>query len=378
MLTAFAPVPRLGWIVFVELPLREALAPVYASLWRTAGLLVLGLLLAAVAGTWLARRMVVPIRDLQTGAERLGSGERSQPIEIHTGDEIETLADRFNQMAAKVQELHDTLEAKVDARTEELRVREREARDARLAAEQALADLHQAQDRLVETQKLASLGQLTAGIAHEIKNPLNFVNNFAELSAELSDELSQLLAAREAALPEAARAEIDGLIRMLNGNLAKIVEHGKRADSIVKNMLLHSRTGTGEHRPSNLNALIVESSEPRLSWRARRKAGFQCDFAAGSRSRHRRDRPLPARIHARPAEPVRQWLLCGTRAAANGAREAGLEPALAVDDPDTGRPGRNPRARQRHRHSRVGRERKFSIRSSPPNRRARVPGSACP
>jgi len=259
VLTAYAPVPRLDWIVFVELPLREALAPVYASLWRMAALLALGLLLAAGAGTVLAQRMVVPIRRLQSGAERLGSGERSQPIDIRTGDEIETLADRFNQMAAKVQESHDTLEAKVEARTEALQAREQDARDARLAAEQALVDLHKTQDRLVETQKLAALGQLTAGIAHEIKNPLNFVNNFAELSAELTDELRGLLAAEDAALPEAARTQADDLTRMLDGNLAKIVEHGRRADSIVKNMLLHSRAGAGERRPANLNALVEES-----------------------------------------------------------------------------------------------------------------------
>jgi two-component system, NtrC family, sensor kinase len=259
VLTAYAPVPRLDWVVFVELPLREALAPVYASLYRMAALLALGLLLAAGAGTVLARRMVVPIRRLQSGAERLGSGERSQPIEIHTGDEIETLADRFNQMAAKVQESHDTLEAKVEARTEALQAREQEAREARLAAEQALVDLHKAQDRLVETQKLASLGQLTAGIAHEIKNPLNFVNNFAELSAELTDELRGVLSAEDSSLPDKARTEIDDLTRMLNGNLVKIVEHGKRADSIVKNMLLHSRAGVGEWRAADLNALVEES-----------------------------------------------------------------------------------------------------------------------
>ncbi|HEV7996427.1 MAG TPA: cache domain-containing protein [Stellaceae bacterium] len=329
VLTAFAPVPGLGWIVFVELPLREALAPVYASLWRTAGLLVLGLLLAAVAGTWLARRMVVPIRDLQAGAERLGSGERSQPIEIHTGDEIETLADRFNQMAAKVQESHDTLEATVGARTEELRVREREARDARLAAEQALADLHQAQDRLVETQKLASLGQLTAGIAHEIKNPLNFVNNFAELSAELSDELGELLAAREAALPEGARAEIDGLIRMLNGNLAKIVEHGKRADSIVKNMLLHSRTGAGERRPTNLNGLIVESLNLAYHGARAERPDFNVTL--------RQDLdPAIGEIDLYPQEITRVLLnlfgngFYAVRERQLGAREPGFEPTLWI------------------------------------------------
>jgi two-component system, NtrC family, sensor kinase len=259
VLTAYAPVPPLNWVVFVELPLREALAPVYASLYRTMALLALGLLLAAGVGTVLARRMVVPIQRLQSGAERLGSGERNQPIEIHTGDEIETLADRFNKMAEKIQESHDTLEAKVEARTEALQAREQEAREARQAAEQAFAGLQKAQDRLVETQKLASLGQLTAGIAHEIKNPLNFVNNFAELSTELTDELRAALAAEDTVIPEAARSEIDDLTRILATNLGKIVEHGKRADSIVKNMLLHSRSGVGERRAANLNALVEES-----------------------------------------------------------------------------------------------------------------------
>ena len=259
VLSVFAPVPRLDWLVFVELPLDEALAPVYASLYRVAGLLALGLLLAAGLGTVLARRMVVPIRRLQDGADRLGSGEMSEPIDIRTGDEIEILADRFNQMAAKVRESYETLEAKVEARTRELAVSEQTARDARIAAEQALADLRRAQDRLVETQKLAALGQLTAGIAHEIKNPLNFVNNFAELSDELVGELEGLLADEASALSPEARADIEDLTKTLTANLGKIVEHGKRADSIVKNMLLHSRADAGERRLTRLNPLVEES-----------------------------------------------------------------------------------------------------------------------
>lgn len=121
----------------------------------------------------------------------------------------------------------------------------------------SLDDLRTAQDRLVQTEKLASLGQLTAGIAHEIKNPLNFVNNFAALSAELTDELNDAL--KPAALSDAIRAEVDELTGLLKDNLEKVVQHGKRADSIVKNMLLHSREGSGDHRPADINALIDES-----------------------------------------------------------------------------------------------------------------------
>ena len=121
----------------------------------------------------------------------------------------------------------------------------------------SLDDLRAAQDRLVQTEKLASLGQLTAGIAHEIKNPLNFVNNFASLSAELTDELNEALA--PVPLADDVRSEVDELTGLLKDNLAKIVQHGRRADSIVKNMLLHSREGGGEHRLSDINALVEES-----------------------------------------------------------------------------------------------------------------------
>ncbi|MBH5400527.1 GAF domain-containing protein [Bradyrhizobium sp. CNPSo 4010] len=122
---------------------------------------------------------------------------------------------------------------------------------------QSLDDLRTAQDRLVQTEKLASLGQLTAGIAHEIKNPLNFVNNFAALSAELTEELNEAL--KPAELVDEIRTEVDELTALLKSNLEKVMQHGKRADSIVKNMLLHSREGPGERRLADINALVQES-----------------------------------------------------------------------------------------------------------------------
>jgi signal transduction histidine kinase len=143
---------------------------------------------------------------------------------------------------------------------------------ARDAAEGALRELKAAQDRLVQTEKLASLGQLTAGIAHEIKNPLNFVNNFSAVSVELIDELREALGV--AHLDNKVRADINEIADMLQGNLDKVVQHGKRADSIVKNMLLHSRQGSGEHRPVDINALVEESLNLAYHGARAEKQGF--------------------------------------------------------------------------------------------------------
>jgi GAF domain-containing protein len=132
-----------------------------------------------------------------------------------------------------------------------------EVQDRTRELSQSLDELRTAQDRLIQTEKLASLGQLTAGIAHEIKNPLNFVNNFSALSAELTDELNDVL--KPVAMDGKVREEVDELTSLLKDNLEKVVQHGKRADSIVQNMLLHSREGSREHRPADINSLLDES-----------------------------------------------------------------------------------------------------------------------
>ena len=199
-----------------------------------------------------------------------------------------------------------------------------QARTKELAA--SLEELRTAQDRLVQTEKLASLGQLTAGIAHEIKNPLNFVNNFAALSGELIDELNDVL--KPAALDGKTREEIDELTHMLKGNLEKVVQHGKRADSIVKNMLLHSREGAGEHRPADINAIVEESLNLAYHGARAEKAGFNItlkrdfDSAAGQ-------------IDLYPQEITRVFLnlISNGFYAATKRKEAGdqgFEPALSA------------------------------------------------
>src|SRR6202040_3807688 len=136
---------------------------------------------------------------------------------------------------------------------------EAQIRAARDAAQGALRELQATQARLLHAQKMAALGQLTAGIAHEIKNPLNFVNNFANLSVELLDELKETAAPALDALDKDRRADVDEVVGMLTSNLEKIAEHGRRADGIVKSMLEHSRGASGDRRAVGLNALVEEA-----------------------------------------------------------------------------------------------------------------------
>jgi GAF domain-containing protein len=206
-----------------------------------------------------------------------------------------------------------------------------QARTKELAA--SLDELRAAQDRLVQTEKLASLGQLTAGIAHEIKNPLNFVNNFSALSAELTDELNDVL--KPAALSEKIRGEVDELTKTLKDNLEKVVQHGKRADSIVKNMLLHSREGTGEQRAADINSLLEESLNLAYHGARAEKPGFnitlQRDFDADAGA-----------IELFPQEITRAFLnlisngfYAATRRKAENGDE-GLEPILRASTKNLG------------------------------------------
>ena len=187
--------------------------------------------------------------------------------------EVEKLSARARAQEQEKQQLlasqNDRLEQQVTARTAEVV-------GQRNRAEAALLELRAAQQQLIQKEKMASLGELTAGIAHEIQNPLNFVNNFADVSAELLTELQEALAAHDPAEAAALAADV-------GQNLGKIHQHGQRAASIVRGMLEHSRTSTGERQPLDLNDLCDEYL--RLAYhglRAKDKtfnATLQTDFA---------------------------------------------------------------------------------------------------
>ncbi len=219
---------------------------------------------------------------------------------------------------------------------------EAEVRAARDAAEQAsrtietaFRDLKAAQANLIQAEKMASLGQLTAGIAHEIKNPLNFVNNFATLSVDLLSELKETAAPGFAALTDDQRAEIDDVSAMLTSNLEKITEHGKRADGIVKAMLEHSRGSSTERRMVDLNVVIDEALNLAYHGARAQDQSFNItlerDFGEGI-----------APIEVNPQDMTRVFLNIfgnGFYAATRRARsvgDAGFVPTLKVTTRDAG------------------------------------------
>lgn len=166
---------------------------------------------------------------------------------VQRGYALRDKNERAYRMAGSLGDISDRKRAELELMEEKNR------------AEQALADLKEAQANLIHAEKMASLGQLTAGIAHEIKNPLNFINNFSQTSIELLEELQEIAAPGIVTLEEDERNDAVDIFKTLAIDLETIVKHGQRADGIVKNMLLHSRGGVNDHKPTDVNALVEES-----------------------------------------------------------------------------------------------------------------------
>ncbi len=155
----------------------------------------------------------------------------------------------FEEQQRILTEQNELLEKRVEERTAELM-------DQKEALQASLTHLKSTQLQLVQKEKMASLGELTAGIAHEIQNPLNFVNNFSEVNSELLVEMKDFI--EKESIPSESKENIEGIIDAVILNLEKIKHHGKRADDIVKGMLLHSRNTSGEKEPVNINILASE------------------------------------------------------------------------------------------------------------------------
>ena len=220
-------------LVAREQAVAEAAAAIRLSQIVVSAAVLVGALLTFL----LLRAIVVPLRRLESAMAGLNTGNVDVAIPAAGPDEI-------GAVARTLARFRDTLVEQ-----------NRRERDLRAAHE----ELKATQASLIHAEKMASLGQLTAGIAHEIKNPLNFVNNFASLSVELLDELKETVRPVIAALGTDKRAAVDEVVDMLTANLEKIAEHGRRADGIVKSMLAHSRGASGERQRADLNALTEEA-----------------------------------------------------------------------------------------------------------------------
>lgn len=211
-------------------------------------------ILGAVALGWIfiGRYLIRRLTGLAGAMRSMAEGNLEVPVEVRGNDEVTDMAEAlevFRRHALEVQRLN-LVEKLAD-----------ELKDKNDELEQTLDDLKTAQNQVVMQEKLASLGQLAAGIAHEIKNPLNFVNNFSEVSGELIEEVREVLDEITEGLPDDAREEIGSILDDLNGNLQKIQQHGKRADGIVHSMLEHSRGQSGERRAVDLNALLKQYAD---------------------------------------------------------------------------------------------------------------------
>jgi signal transduction histidine kinase len=237
--------------VHVGMDRQIILNTIKSTLLRQLAVLFLIFLSSIVLSYVLASRLSRPLVSLTRYARELSSRNWSASLGFESDDEIGLLGKTMESMAAELQGVFEGLEKKVFDATQELRDKNGKLQDT-------LRQIESMQKQIIMQEKMASLGTLTAGIAHEIKNPLNFVNNFAILCADLTQELRELLQSQRDRLSVEELQVIDETLTNLEQNLGKINQHGKRADSIVRGMLLHSRGRAGEIVATDVNTLLME------------------------------------------------------------------------------------------------------------------------
>ncbi len=227
-------------------------ALVQLGVWFLLLVTVLTIALGYVAWKFFGERLLVRMGSLSDATRRMSKGDLEVQLRIEGNDELTDMAgalEVFRQHAVEVQRLNlvEKLADEVQAKNEKL--------------EDTLENLRRTQQQVVKQEKLASLGALTAGIAHEIRNPLNFVNNFAALSTELIEELREELEGGEEGNGELDQEFINEILDDLNTNVIKVNEHGQRANRIVEGMLAHSRDEAGQVESIEINLMVDEYSK---------------------------------------------------------------------------------------------------------------------
>jgi signal transduction histidine kinase len=256
---AYAPVMLNGWSVGIVFPVDEFMAEANRLRLMVIGLGMGGGVLLILVIILISGSITRPLRRLTNATEAFANGDFMVELpQVAGDDEISRLNASFHAMqdtlAETIRDLQETSNNLVISH-EKL---EEYNRTLEEKVEERTATLKAAQSQLIQSEKMASLGQLTAGIAHEIKNPLNFVNNFSELSVELTTELLVEVEKLSGKLDTADVDYLKGIISDIDGNVRKINTHGKRADSIIRGMLLHSRGKSSERQLTDINNLLSE------------------------------------------------------------------------------------------------------------------------
>ncbi|WP_224371057.1 sensor histidine kinase [Hyalangium versicolor] len=274
---AWATVKGTGWRLLVVVDEADILAEAYALNRRVlhVGLgLVAGLILFyALFFSWLYRKvrrmsslLAEPLLDLGAMMQRIGQGEYAQPrpaypiIELQrTGEGLVQMGQSLGQSNTSLQQAREDLEQlnlkledRIQHRTRELELANAALHQENTVNQSLIQELQRTQNQLVQSEKLASLAQLTSGIAHELKNPLNFINNLSEASIELSQELERTLKEQ----PQTLLCEVQDIIADFKQNAATVYQHGVRADHIIRSMMEHTRRRSGALEPTDVNPLM--------------------------------------------------------------------------------------------------------------------------
>lgn len=245
----------------IEKSQAEISQQIYNLILRALGIYILFIIVTTLLIAIISKKLSTPLITLTEVARELADGhfEMAAKITLKSDDEVGVLSQAFTDMSKKLKDSYEQLEDYSFSLEQKVKERTRELSQKNEALEQSLQQVKRMQNQIIVQEKMASLGALTAGIAHEIKNPLNFVNNFSELSIEFSEELEEEIEAIKSNITEDTYTDIIEITENISENCKKIKSHGQRADNIVRNMLLHSRQGGSQREKTNINNLLDES-----------------------------------------------------------------------------------------------------------------------